>query len=119
MKNTGRRNIKGQGTILARQLSAEEKCKLTIWVFQNKDTCAKSTSLEIAKIASDALGFEVSQSSAHTIKNATFPELRRIRVKAVKSAESSCAVDMVMSLEKRVARIERELGMVTFQLQPS
>ncbi len=99
---------------MARQLSAEEKRKLTIWVFQNKELCAKSTSIEIAKVASDALGFEVSQSSAQTTKNATFPELRRIRVKAAKPQESGCAVDMVMSLEKRVARIERELGMTNF-----
>lgn len=101
-----KRKVKGLGTKSARQLVASEKAKLTIWVHERKDRVSKENAFELAKSASDDLGFEVSHSSIMTIRNSLFPELVMKRGRKSKLDERD---QKIASLEKRIEIIEKQI----------
>lgn len=106
------RTNKGEGTHLARQLSAKEKARLTIWIYNNRELCASKTSHELAKLSSEALGFEVSESSVMTSKNSVHEDLRRTRTPRVTGTyyDRKKLEERVQSLEDRIDKLCRELG---------
>ena len=114
MKNSNTKQ-KGEGNHSSRQLSASEKAKLTIWIFHNKDLCESKNSHDLARLAIDALGFDISESSILTIKNSVHEDLRRVR-RASGGTYYSKRKKMesrITALEYQVERLFRELGVKT------
>lgn len=113
MKN---RNSKGNGQKLAMQLSAEQKVQLTLWIHGNKDSCATMSSHELVEKFRAETGISVSSSSIITIRNAVFPDMKKIRGPYGEQKFNHVEFAQKMNLlHRRISRIENELGLITLE----
>jgi len=60
-------------------LSCDNRAWLTVWMSQNESVVAENTDAEVAKIASEKLGFTIAKFSVASIRGALFPHLDRRR----------------------------------------
>ena len=104
---------KGQGAHASMQLNASQKVALTLWIHGNKELCEKLSSFDIAEKFKDETGIAASTSSIITTRNAVFPEMKRTRGKYnLSNFDASQFIEKMNQLNKRISRIESELGIL-------
>ena len=83
-----------------RVLSSDEKVKLIIWMNENKEK-VRGDADAVAKVATQALGFEVGYSSIYTYRPGVVPD---------------CKVRQKSSIWKRIEAIEKRLEEMDIKL---